>query len=433
MPVRINVIDPDQVELRGVRYSRTQLDEEFNRLAASCPGHRVTYERWIKGSNIPISVVRALHGDFSSFTRARMPEYVVKGTSTLRDSQGNLTARWEKTRLRGREESEVVQLPDPKRIVKESRLYDQEGRVVQQWVSTKADEAQRELLWRAAADELAKSIIYRVDPSPVLDTPVYANRCVIIPVGDHHIGMWSSALEGSGEWTLEQAETVLMDSIDELLASTAPSQQCVLTTMGDWFHFDSLTAKTPRHGHSLDASGRYVDMVRAGIRMLRRCIDRCLQRHHQVHLIISAGNHDEASSVFLREALANVYELEPRLSIDRSPKAVHVYEWGQNLLAIHHGDTIKTDRLPLVIAADHAEMWGRTSHRLVLTGHVHHRSSKEHPGCHVETLGVLAPRDHYAESHGYRSDRSLIAIVLHPVRGEVARHTCRIDTLKEAA
>lgn len=426
MSARVKVIDQDQVELKRVRYSRTQLVEEFNRLATSRPGSRVSYARWITESSIPISVIRAFYGSYGQFTRAALPQYVVKGTSTLTDSAGNLTAKWEKTRLRGREECEVVQLPDPKRIVKESRLYDQEGRVVQQWISTKADEAQRELLWRTAAEEFAKSITYQVDPSPVLDTPVYADRCVVIPVGDHHIGMWTSALEGSGEWTLERAESVLMDSIDELLASTAPSQQCVLATMGDWFHFDSLTAKTPRHGHSLDASGRYVDMVRAGIRMLRRCIDRCLQRHHRVHLIISAGNHDEASSVFLREALANVYELEPRLSIDRSPKSVHVYEWGQNLLAVHHGDTIKTDRLPLVIAADHAQMWGRTNHRLVLTGHVHHASKKEHPGCSVETLGVLAPRDHYAESHGYRSDRILVAIVLHPVRGEVARHTCRI-------
>jgi UDP-2,3-diacylglucosamine pyrophosphatase LpxH len=377
-----------------------------------------------------VRVIAARHGIGTtsvSRIKASLPEYVVKGTSDLTDPNGGLLQRWTKTRLRGRDESNVFQLPDPKRVVKSSILLDQEGKVVQQWISTKPDEAQRESLWRIAAQELAKSIEYRAPSVPIDPARSYADRCVLVPLGDHHHGMWSSANEGSGEWSLERSEQVLAQSIDELLASTLPSTMCTLIALGDYFHFDGLTAKTPRHGHMLDASGRYADMVRSGIRMLRRTIDRCLQRHERVHLIIAAGNHDEASSVFLREALANIYEDESRLTINRSPKSVHYLEWHRNLIAVHHGDTIKPERLPGVIAADQPEAWGRTTNRLAVTGHVHHHSRREYPGVHIESFGVLAPRDQYAESHGYRSDRSITAIVLDPNRGEVQRHTVRIE------
>lgn len=350
--------------------------------------------------------------------------YIVKEKSQKTDGNGNVETNWEKSVLAGLGPDELAHLPDPKRITSVSTMTTPNGKRVQ-WIREEADKAERERLWKVAAEEMARSISYRAPPMPANDQE-YAQRCVVVPVGDHHHGLWSSPNEGSGTWDLAQSEQVLADSIDELLASTTASEQCLLTTLGDLFHYDSLTAKTPRHGHVLDASGRYADMVRSGIRMLRRCIDRCLQRHRRVHVIVAAGNHDEASSVFLREAIAVLYEAEPRITVDRSPKSVAYYEYGRNLLGVHHGDLIKPERLPAVMAADQAQAWGRTSFRLWMTGHIHHASRREFPGVHVESFGVLPPRDQYAESHGYRSDRSLTAIVLDPERGEVQRHTVRV-------
>lgn len=358
-------------------------------------------------------------------TRYGKPEMIVKGVSTLRDADGNVSAEWQKTRLRGLAEP-VIDLPDPKRIVSTATLRDQEGRITAQWTKEVADKAELDHLWRVAAEEMSKSITYRVDPVPVQDQPVYAKRCVVIPLGDMHVGMWSSAVEGGGEWNLDVAERLLADSIDELLASTAPSEQCVIIGMGDWFHYAGTKAVTPKHGHILDADGRFVDMIRVGIRMFRRCVDQALRRHQHVHVIVAAGNHDDASAVYMREAMGLVYENEPRISVDRSAQSIAYHRYERCMIAVHHGDLIKPDRLPLTIAASQPAMWGETSYRLVLTGHVHHRSAKEHPGVHVETVGIIAPTDQHAQSHGYRSDRTLMGIVLGPL-GEVQRHTIRIQ------
>ncbi len=71
-------------------------------------------------------------------------------------------------------------------------------------------------------------------------------------------------------------------------------------------HYDGLRAQTPRHRHSLDAHCGYDDMVRVTIRVIRRAIDTCLRQHGHVRLIIAAGNHDEASSVMLRQSFPSM-------------------------------------------------------------------------------------------------------------------------------
>ena len=134
----------------------------------------------------------------------------------------------------------------------------------------------------------------------------------------------------------------------------------------------------------------------------------------------------------MRIMLAALYENEPRVTVDKTPSRFHYYEWGKVLLGVHHGDRVKMDRLPAVMAHDQSEAWGRTAHRIWLTGHVHHDSRKEFPGCLVESFGVLAPLDAYASAGGYRSQRSMKALVFHREHGEQERHTVRPSMLEAA-
>lgn len=351
------------------------------------------------------------------------PKLVIKGQSTLYNSEGKEIERWDKSKLAGRVPEDATQLADPKKIVKLSTLYDQQGNVSQQWVSEKPEDAQREALWMAFAEQLAKDVA-RAAPVKTPKGKAHADLLAVYPVGDQHHGMQAWAAEtGDADYDLKISEQVFRDASVRLIATCPPCEQALIPFLGDFLHYDSYAAVTPAHKNLLDADGRFPKMVETGVRIVRHIIAAALERHKRVTVIFEGGNHDPATAAFMRILLACLYEKEPRVTIDKSPMGCHYFEWCKVLIGTHHGDKIKGEKLPGIMAHDRPEAWGRTVHRVWFTGHVHHESLKAFPGCKVETLEVLPPLDAYAAGKGYRGNRSMKAIVFHREHGEVERHT----------
>lgn len=315
---------------------------------------------------------------------------------------------------------DVVSLPDPKKIIKTSTLYAGDGSVTQQWVLEKPEDTQREALWRAFAEGLAGDL-KRADPTRPPSHTV-DNLATIYAVGDHHLGQLSWGAETGGDnYDLKISEDLLGNATSYLVASAPPSKQGVVMFLGDFTHTDGYAPMTPHGGHLLDADVRFPKIAAAAARAMRNAIDTALTKHHDVHVIVTAGNHDPVSTIWLRIALAAVYENEPRVTIDGSPSKFHYWEWGKNLLGATHGDRLKIDNLPAIMANDQPEAWGRTAYRLWLTGHVHHDKVKDLVGAKVESVRVLAPNDAYAAKGGYRTPRDMKAIILHREFGETGR------------
>jgi hypothetical protein len=174
-------------------------------------------------------------------------------------------------------------------------------------------------------------------------------------------------------------------------------------------------------------------MAFSTIRIIRRSIDLALVKHKRVHLILEFGNHDPSSTVFLMAAISALYENEPRVTVDVSPMFFHYFRFGKVLIGTNHGDKVKGDRLPLIMATDRPEDWGATLFRLWLCGHVHHFSAKDHPGCSVETAEVLPPEDAHAHQSGYRSKRGMKSIIFDREEGEMGRHFVRPSMFRRAA
>lgn len=305
------------------------------------------------------------------------------------------------------------------------------GEVLQTWARYSPDDALRAEAMRAAIDAMAADLP-RVKPRKAKGE-WRDDLLTVYPIGDPHIGMYSWREETGDDWDLVIAERTHCAAMDALVQAAPASEQAVVVNLGDLFHYDSMVAVTPRSGHFLDADGRYAKMVAVGVKIMRRCIESALEKHKRVHVINAPGNHDETGALWLSIALANVYEREPRVTIDRSPSVFAYYRWGNVLLGVHHGHACKPDKLPGVMAADRAQDWGETVHRHWLTGHVHHDSRKEYAGVTVESFGTLAARDAYATNGGWRSGRSMQAIVYHVEHGEVARSKVTAAMFAEAA
>ena len=306
----------------------------------------------------------------------------------------------------------------------------QTGEPVMEWVKESLDRQRAAEAQQAAYAALAAKLP-RIAPT----APPRASEGLLTTVytlTDCHVGALAWKLEGGDDWDLQIAEDTLLGCFRHMIQTSPASELAVVNQLGDFLHFDGLNAVTPTSGHLLDADSRFDKVVQVAIRILRRVIDMALEKHSRVHVILAEGNHDLASSVWLRQMFAALYENEPRVTVEQSPLPYYAVEWGKTLLCFHHGHLKKNDQLPLLFAAQFAPEWGRTTKRYCHTGHRHHLEEKEHSGMIVLQHPTLAARDAYAARGGWHSLRSATAVTYHREYGEVSRSSSNPDMLRAA-
>lgn len=307
-----------------------------------------------------------------------------------------------------------------------STLYDAEGKIRLKWVKTDNKFDLRKI--RECMETLATDLPQcqpQQEPS-FTDDDVLS----VYPMGDPHLGLYAWAAETGDDFDLDIAERDLCGAVERLVRCTPPSTNALIANLGDFFHADNMMGETMRSHHKLDTDTRWAKVLGVGLKAIRKCIHTALERHKHVTVINAVGNHDDHSSMFLTVALSAIYENEPRVTIVDTPTFTHYYHFGQNLLGVHHGHSIKAAELPLVMARERPEEWYKSNTRMWLCGHIHHESKKEYQGVIVETFRTLAARDAWATSMGYYSGRDMKAIVFHKTNGEVERHTVNVSMLR---
>ena len=323
-------------------------------------------------------------------------------------------------------------LPAGQKIKGTSTLVDKRtGETVLQWIKSTEDQEAQAAIFRAACDAMVAGMPKLAPRKP--SGTWRADLLTVYPIGDPHIGMYAWAEETGDDWDLNIAERVHCGAMNELVHAAPATEQAIVLNLGDALHYDSMAAVTPRSGHFLDADGRYAKMVSVAIKVIRQCIESALTKHKSVHVINLPGNHDETGALWMSIALSHIYEREPRVTVDTNPSVFSYYRWGKVLLGAHHGHACKPAALAGVMACDRAKDWGETLHRHWLMGHIHHESKKEFSGVTVESFNTLAAKDAYATNGGWRSGRSMQAIVYHREHGEVARSKVCAAMFEEGA
>jgi len=320
-------------------------------------------------------------------------------------------------------------VPDGFKAKGVSTYYDSEGKVRGQWVKSTADNERREELQRAALAALAEELPRLKPIEGPANGGTKADLCNLYTFTDSHVGLMAWHKEGGEDWDLKIAEATLVGVFERMVVTAPRAKYAVVNQLGDFLHYDGLTAVTPSHGHILDADGRYSKMVGVAIRTLRRIVDVALMCHDEVHVILAEGNHDLASSVWLRHMFAALYENEPRVTVNNSELPYYVHKHGNVMLGFHHGHMSKNEQLPLLFAAQYAPVWGSTTKRYIHTGHRHHVDEKEHAGVTVVQHPTLAARDAYAARGGWISERQATAMTYHSHFGLVARNTITPEML----
>lgn len=306
----------------------------------------------------------------------------------------------------------------------------QTGEPVMEWVKESLDRQKAAEAQQAAYEALAATLP-RIAPT-VPPRATEGHLCTVYTLTDCHVGALAWHKEGGADWDLDIAEETLVGCFKHMIETSPASELAVVNQLGDFLHWDGLEAVTPTSHHLLDADGRFEKVVQIAIRILRQIVSIALAKHSRVHVILAEGNHDLASSVWLRQMFAALYEKESRITVEQSPLPYYAVEWGKTLLAFHHGHLKKNDQLPLLFAAQFAEQWGRTTKRYCHTGHRHHLEEKEHSGMIVLQHPTLAARDAYAARGGWHALRSATAVTYHRSYGEVWRTAACPEMLRAA-
>ena len=296
--------------------------------------------------------------------------------------------------------------------------YDGEGKKVEsvRWNAPKQDATEDVL-------ERIREAFEGIEPAPLVSPPdtINADLCTVYPIADAHIGLMAWHRETGSDYDTAIACDRVRNWVAQCVAASPPSGTAIILDIGDLFHANDDTYQTPRSKHVLDVDTRMFRTLDIGIATLAGAVESALTKHQTVHVRILPGNHDSTIYLAVMFALSERYREDPRVIVHKEPSEFFLFEFGRVMIAAHHGDKARADRLVHFVADEFAEAWGRTKYRMLFTGHLHNHKSQDIGGMKWEQLRALAERDTYAVSHAYSGRAQLQAITYDRSRGEVRR------------
>lgn len=229
----------------------------------------------------------------------------------------------------------------------------------------------------------------------------YNKICAVLNLYDAHISSLTLLSEtGKGSTTNENV-IKFEKCFDELLTTTSAfNPEIIVFPIGNDFLHENGPSNTTKKGTLLDVSGNHFDNFTKGLMLLRKCIDKASQVS-RVYVPLIPGNHDTDVSNYLATALEQIFDGNSNVQIDSSRITRKYFRYGSNFLGFTHGENVKAEQLPLIMAVEQPMNFAETTERLWLTGHFHHISQKEFPGVTVRTLRGLAATDKWHFDSGY--------------------------------
>lgn len=252
---------------------------------------------------------------------------------------------------------------------------------------------------------------------------VSVSSCLLeLAIPDLHLGKLAWGPEtGYADYDARTAEALYLAALDTLLRRTAAFtfDKIVLPVGHDLFHSDTMAGTTTK-GTPLDNDSRYHKTFMRGYELLVKAIER-VRQIAPVIVPIVPGNHDQLSAWHVGHSLDCFYHRTPHVEIMNEPIPRKYVEYGSNLLLFTHGDKGKIANLPLLMATERSEAFGRCRFREAHIGHRHESKVQEYMGVRVRTSPALcAPDSWHSENHFVGNLQGAEALVWSKDEGMVA-------------
>lgn len=300
---------------------------------------------------------------------------------------------------------------------------------VKAWLSPRIDLIQvREVLDGVLADIAAASLA--APRLPVVHLPSTAESHMLeFGLYDHHVGALCWHEETGADYDLSIAARLAEYAVQELLRRTAAySFDRILMPIGhDWLHTDQEPdgkGGATSRGTNQDVDDRWPKVFRMAVRIGRQMVTR-LREVAPVDIVVAPGNHDKTRAFFVGEVMAALYEADPHVTVTNNPVPRSYVEYGAVMLGMGHAEDIAEKDLPLTMAQEAPEMWGRTSWREFHRGHTHgtkvirYAPARDVGGVIVRTIPSMVAPDAWHTAKGFRHARAAEAFIWHREAAQV--------------
>ncbi len=250
-----------------------------------------------------------------------------------------------------------------------------------------------------------------------------------LSIPDLHLGKlaWSKET-GHSDYDRNIAESLFRESISKLVDRTAFYRPELMTLVvgNDLLNADNRENTTTKGTPQTSTDSRYQKTFRQARLMISEAIVN-LRRIAPVRVVMVPGNHDTLSVWHLGESLECLFHNDKDIHIDNSPTLRKYFRWGKVGLMWTHGDKVKHEKMPLLMAAEDRKMWGQTVWNEIHVGHLHQVGLREINGIRVRILPSLCAPDAWHSEMGYVGNiRSAEAYVWNKEEGLIATATFAI-------
>lgn len=326
-------------------------------------------------------------------------------------------------------------VPDGHEVAGVSTLFGSDGKVVGQWLKTRATTATNTFDMLDAVTRHIKAVVRPLPRlAPAIEHVSDPDLMNMFVWGDPHIGLLAHARETGDNFDLKIACTDLRRSVDMLVQRAPAARHATFVEVGDLWHAQDDTQRTPRGQNKLDVDGRRAKILDEGLATVEYMIRRLLTSHETVNVVLVPGNHDPDMAIITRALIGALFRDNPRVTIlDNADPWIYL-PFGRNLFLFNHGDKkAKPQDLGDIMLADQPALTGHCLNRYALTGHVHHKNRAEFRWGWWESFNSLCAQDFWHRGEGYRSKRLVELVTYHREFGESRRRTLSLAELRSAA
>jgi hypothetical protein len=136
-----------------------------------------------------------------------------------------------------------------------------------------------------------------------------------------------------------------------------------------------------------------------------------------VDVIIVQGNHDYERMFYAGEVLDAFFHNNQNVTVDNGYDIRKYYEFGGNMIMYCHGDKVKAQDMPLIMATEQPEMFARCKTREAHCGHVHKEMVNEYRGIKVRFIPSICANDDWHKDMGYAAMRAAQGHIWSETRG----------------
>ncbi len=247
---------------------------------------------------------------------------------------------------------------------------------------------------------------------------------LMLSIADLHLNKLAWAEETGEDYDTDIAISRFNAACDDLVGkanSFTNIGRICLVVGNDLFNIDS-NANTTTGGTPQSVDSRHAKVFRRALDMYVDMVEK-IKQIAPVDIVVVQGNHDRETSWYLGECLTLAFRKDDEVTVNNQPKLRKYYTYGRNMFLLTHGCDEKKVELPLIMATEEPELWGKSLHREVLLGHLHKRNVTSRTdvddsrGVITRTLPSLTSSDAWHVMKGYGSRKGAMALLYHPNRG----------------